>query len=69
MLGWVSALDVKGRTIWIVDAHGYAKRFIVRADEKLTAFVEGAIRGRREFKLHREVQSQWPPVRQNPASK
>jgi hypothetical protein len=39
-LGWVSALDVEGRTIWIVDAHGYGKRFIVRADEKLTAFLE-----------------------------
>jgi hypothetical protein len=39
-LGWVSALDVQGRTIWIVDAHGYGKRFIVRADEKLTAFME-----------------------------
>jgi len=39
-LGWVSALDVKGRTIWIVDAHGYGKRFIVRADKKLTAFLE-----------------------------
>jgi hypothetical protein len=39
-LGWVSALDLEGRTIWIVDAHGYGKRFIVRADEKLTAFVE-----------------------------
>jgi hypothetical protein len=23
-----------------VDAHGYGKRFIVRAEEKLTAFVE-----------------------------
>jgi hypothetical protein len=23
-----------------VDAHGYGRRFIVRADEKLTAFVE-----------------------------
>jgi hypothetical protein len=33
-LGWVSALDLKGRTIWIVDAHGYGKRFVVRADEK-----------------------------------
>ena len=32
-LGWVSALDLEGRTIWIVDAHGYGKRFIVRADE------------------------------------
>jgi len=39
-LGWVSALDVQGRTIWIVDAHGYGKRVIVRADEKLTAFME-----------------------------
>ena len=39
-LGWVSALDVEGRTIWIVDAHGYGKRFVVRADEMLTAFVE-----------------------------
>ena len=45
-LGWVSALDLEGRTIWIVDAHGYVKRFIVRADEILTAFleVEAAIR-------------------------
>jgi hypothetical protein len=39
-LGWVSALDLQGRTIWIVDAHGYGKRFIVRADEMPTAFVE-----------------------------
>jgi len=39
-LGWVSALDIEGRTIWIVEAHGYGKRFIVRADELLTAFVE-----------------------------
>jgi hypothetical protein len=39
-LGWVSALDLEGRTIWIVDAHGYGKRFIVHADEILTAFLE-----------------------------
>ena len=39
-LGWVSGIDVQRRTIWIVDAHGYGKHFIVRADEKLTAFVE-----------------------------
>ena len=40
-LGWVSAMDCEGRTIWIVDAHGSdGRRFIVRADEKLTAFVE-----------------------------
>ena len=30
-----------GRTIWIVDAHrGDGERFIVRTDEKLTAFLE-----------------------------
>ncbi len=34
-LGWVTALDVQGRTIWIVDAHGYGKRFVVQAEEKL----------------------------------
>ncbi len=40
-MGWVAALDSEGRTIWIVDAHrGESQRFIVRADEKLTAFVE-----------------------------
>ena len=39
-LGWVSAVDADGRTIWIVEAHGYGKRFIVRADEILTAFLE-----------------------------
>jgi hypothetical protein len=40
-LGWVSALDSDGRTIWIVDAHrGDGKRFIVHSDEKLTAFME-----------------------------
>jgi hypothetical protein len=39
--GCVSALDSKGRTVWITDAHrGDGKRFVVRADEKLTAFVE-----------------------------
>ena len=37
-LGWVSAVDLEARTIWIVDADGYGKRFIVRADELLTAF-------------------------------
>ena len=40
-----------GRTIWIADAHrDDGKRFVVRADEKLTAFVEleSAIRTGRE---------------------
>jgi hypothetical protein len=40
-LGWVSAIDSEGRTLWIVDAHrGDGKRFIARSDEKLTAFLE-----------------------------
>ena len=39
--GCVSAIDSNGRTFWIVDAHrGYRKRFVVRADEMLTAFLE-----------------------------
>ena len=39
--GCVSAIDSNGRTIWIVDAHrDDGKRFVVRADEKLTAFLE-----------------------------
>ena len=39
--GCVSAIDSNGQTIWIVDAHrDDGKRFIVHADEKLSAFVE-----------------------------
>jgi hypothetical protein len=39
--GCVSALDAQERTIWIADAHrGDGKRFVVRSDEKLTAFLE-----------------------------
>jgi hypothetical protein len=42
--GWswdyVSAIDSDGRTIWIADAHRDANRYIVRANEKLTAFPE-----------------------------
>jgi hypothetical protein len=34
-------MDSNGRTIGIADAHrGDAKRLVVRADEKLTAFLE-----------------------------
>jgi hypothetical protein len=36
--GWVTAIDSNGRTIWILDAHrDDERRFVVRADEKLTA--------------------------------
>jgi hypothetical protein len=39
--GCVSVIDSNGRTIWIADAHrGDGKRFVVRADEKLSAFLE-----------------------------
>jgi hypothetical protein len=39
--GCVSAIDSNGRTIWIADAHrNDGKRFVVHADETLTAFVE-----------------------------
>ena len=39
--GYVSAVDSQGRTIWIADAHrDDGQRFIVRADDKLTAFLE-----------------------------
>jgi len=37
--GCVSAINFNGRTIWIADAHrDDGKRFVVHADEKLTAF-------------------------------
>ena len=40
-LGYVSAVDSQWQTIWIVDAHrDNGKRFVVHADEKLTAFLE-----------------------------
>jgi len=47
-LGWVSAIDSQGRTIWIADAHrGDGKRFVVRANEKLIAFAELELPSRR----------------------
>ena len=55
--GCVSAVDSEGRTIWIVDAHrGDGKRFIVRADEKLTTLIEleSAIRRRNGINGARE---------------
>jgi len=39
--GCVSGLDCKERTIWIADTHrGDGKRFVVRAEEKLAAFMK-----------------------------
>jgi len=54
-LGCVSAVDSEGRTIWIVDAHrDDGKRFVVHADEILTAFLEleSAICACGEFTCH-----------------
>ena len=40
-LGLCGRLDAQRRTIWIVDAHrDNGKRFVVRADERLSAFLE-----------------------------
>jgi hypothetical protein len=40
-LGYVSAVNSLGFTIWIAEAHcADGNRFVVRADEKLTGFVE-----------------------------
>jgi hypothetical protein len=48
--GCPQAVDSQGRTIWIADAHrGDGRRFIVHADEKLSAFVE----------LERQVREDW----------
>ena len=39
--GCVATVDSNGRTIFVADAYrGDGQRFIVRADEKLAAFVE-----------------------------
>jgi hypothetical protein len=39
--GCVSAVESNGQTIWIVDAHhDDGKRFIVRSDQMLSAFLE-----------------------------
>jgi hypothetical protein len=39
--GCVSAVDSNGRRMFVADAHcGDGKRYVVRADEKLTAFME-----------------------------
>ena len=40
-LGCVATVDFKRRTIFVADAHrGDGKRFVVHAEEKLTAFLE-----------------------------
>ncbi len=39
--GCVATVDAHGRTIFVADAHrGDGKRYVVHADDKLTAFLE-----------------------------
>jgi hypothetical protein len=39
--GCVATVDCEGRTIFVADAHrGDGNRFVVHAEEKLTAFLE-----------------------------
>jgi hypothetical protein len=50
--GCLATVDSSGRTIFVADAHrGDGKRFVVRADEKLSAFLEleSAIRACGEY--------------------
>jgi hypothetical protein len=59
--GCVSAIDSNGRTIWAADAHrGDGNRFVVRADEKLTAFLE------LQAAIHRQPASHKAPTAQPP---
>ena len=39
-LGWVSVLDCEGRTSWIADAHRADGKRFLRAQVKLTSFLE-----------------------------
>jgi hypothetical protein len=49
-------VDSNGRTIWIADAHyDNGKRFVLRADEKLTAFLELESAVRRASPPHNSV--------------
>ena len=38
--GYVSALNRQGRTLWVADACRDGKRFVMRVDKELTAFLE-----------------------------
>ena len=64
--GWTQRLIPTGRTIWIADAHcSDGNRFVVRAEEKLTAFIELEVAIRGCGKLPRAVRGEptchWRP--------
>ena len=55
-LGCVASVTAEGRIIFVADAHrDNGKRFVVHADDRLTAFLEleSAIRGLPGFSLIR----------------
>jgi hypothetical protein len=56
--GYVSTVDSRGRTVFVVEAHGDdGRRFVVRADELLTAFLE----------LERQIRTECAQVSPSPA--
>jgi hypothetical protein len=55
-------VDSIGRTIFVADANRDGKRFVVRADEKLTAFVELES----GIWVQRIVSTSWPDFFQTP---
>jgi hypothetical protein len=64
--GWGWAVDSQGRTIWIADAYrGDRKRFVVRAEERLTAFMERekAIRSIKSKRINSAVKFETDPSR------
>ena len=62
-LGRVSAVDCQGRTIWIADAHrGDGKRYVVRVDKKLSAFLELESTTRAELHCGKRGANRLKPV-------
>jgi hypothetical protein len=60
--GCVATVDFNGRTVFVADAHcDDGKRFVVRADEKLTAFLE-LERVKRESPRFPISARRWPPL-------
>jgi hypothetical protein len=65
-LGYVSAIDSEGRTIWIANAHrDDGRRFVARADEKLTAFLELELAIGRGAKRGLRLNYEFPSLRVN----
>jgi hypothetical protein len=59
--GCLSAVDSGGRTTFVADAHrDDGKRFIVRADEKLTAFMELEVAIRVSEPIHIDIAGLGP---------